>query len=75
MAGLIRSLEDGVNLASNVSFEATNDLGLAHTLHGTAVHVGLSSGIMTKSHDNDPVEGGVGLTMAAAVEPMPVGLA
>ena len=63
------------DFASYVAFEATDDLRLAHPLHGAASHVGLGSRIIPKSDHNDAMESSVGLTMTAAIESMPIGLA
>ena len=72
---LHRALQGGENLASDVSFEATDDLSLAHSLCGVTAHVCPGTAVIKKPDDNDAIERGVGLSMATAVEPMPVGFA
>ena len=63
------------NLASDISFEAADNLGLAHSFPGAALHVCLGPILMTKPDHNDAIKSGIGLAVATAVEPMPVGLA
>ena len=50
-----RVLESGEDLAGNVAFEATDDLGLAHSLTGAAAHVSLGAGVVTKPDHDDAV--------------------
>ncbi len=63
------------DFASDISFEAADNLGLAHSFRGAASHVCLGPVVKTKPDHNDAMESGIGLTVATAVEPMPVGLA
>ena len=71
----------GEYLASDVSFEATNDLSLAHPLGSGAAHVCPGSFVMTQSDYYDAVERCVGLAVAALlmrcrlVRPEEVGMA
>ncbi len=67
--------QDCKDLASNMAFEATDDLGLAHSLPGAATHVCLGPVIIAKPDHNDAIKSGISLTVATAVEPMPGGLA
>ena len=70
-----RVLESGEDLASNLAFEATDDFSLVHSLAGATAHVCLGPDVMTKPDQDDAIEGRIGLAVAAAVEPVPVGLA
>ncbi len=63
------------NFASDISFEAADNLGLAHSFPGAASHVCLGPVVITKPDQNDAIKSGIGLAVATAVEPMPVGLA
>ena len=65
--------QGGKDLAGDVSFEATDDLCLAHSVGGTTAHVCPGSFVMTQSDDYDAVESRVGLAVAAAVEAVAVG--
>ena len=67
--------QDGEDLASNVAFEATDDLTLAHSLSGAATHVLLGPVIVSEPDDGDAMECCIGLAVASAVQPVPVGLA
>ena len=69
-----RVLESGEDLASNLAFQATDNLTLAHSISGAATHVCLGPDVMTKPDQDDAIEGRIGLAVAAAVEPVPVGL-
>src|SRR5690606_8523200 len=64
-----------VELAGDVAFEAADDLLLGHAVFGASFHVGAGAGVPAQAADGDPVERFVGLSVAAAVEAVPVGLA
>ena len=68
-------LEGREDLAGNVAFEATDDLGLAQSLSGAAAYVCLGPAIVTKPDHHDTIESRIGLAVAATVQPMPAGLA
>ena len=70
-----RVLQGREDFASDIAFEATDDLGLAHSLFGAPPHVCLGPVIMAKPDYNDAIECRIGLTVATSVEPMAVGLA
>ena len=72
---LVRSPEGCEDLASNVAFETTDDLGLAHSLSGTSAHIFPGPAVMAKPDHNDAIESCIGLAVATPVEPVPVGLA
>ena len=71
---LDRVLQGREEFASDVAFEAAYDLGLAQALRGAATHVCPGLAIMTKPDEDDAIQSRVGLSVAATVEPMPVGL-
>lgn len=71
-AELEKACEDFV---SDISLEAADNLSLAHSFPGAASHIFLGPGIITKPDHHDAIKSGIGLAVAAAVEPMPVGLA
>src|SRR3712207_7041336 len=63
------------HLAGHEALEAADDLPLAPPLGGAAPDV-VDGGLMgAHPHDDDAVEGGVGLPLPTAVQPMPAGLA
>src|SRR5690606_2753378 len=64
-----------VELAGDVAFEAADDLLLGQAVFGASFHVGAGAGVPAQAADDDPVERFVGLSVAAAVEAVPVGLA
>jgi len=68
-AELAKACED---FASDISFEAADNLSLAHSFPGAASHVFLGPGIITKPDHHDAIKSGIGLAVAAAVEPMPL---
>ena len=68
LAKLAKACED---FASDISLEAADNLSLAHSFPGPASHVFLGPGIITKPDHHDAVKSGIGLAVAAAVEPMP----
>ena len=67
--------DEGEDLAGDVAFEAADDLFLGQAFFGTPLHVGASTGFPAQTAQCDAVEGGVGLSVAAAVEPVPDGVA
>src|SRR5690606_14532949 len=64
-----------VELAGDVAFEAADDLLLGQAVFGASFHVGAGAGVPAQAADGDPVERFVGLSVAAAVEAVPAGLA
>ena len=69
-----RILQGGEDFASNIAFEATDNLTLALSVSGAATHILPGPDVMTKPDQDDAIEGRIGLAIAAAVEPVPVGL-
>src|SRR4051812_49963607 len=63
--------ESSIDLAGEVALEAADDLALGQALGGAAGDV--VDGRLVPAHANDDgaVEGGVGLPVTAAVEPVP----
>ena len=70
----VGSLDGRVDLASHIALEAADDLSLGHSLCGSSTHVCLGPLIITQPDHNDAIERRVGLSIATAVEPMPVSL-
>src|SRR3954468_24340242 len=62
--------EQGPGLAGKQALEAADDLGLALALEGSSGDVGAGGFVVLHAHDDRPVEGGVGLAVTAAVEPV-----
>src|SRR3712207_6246126 len=71
---LRRGAEMAEDLAGDVAFEAADDLGLGLALDRAPADVVEGRRMAAHARD-DAVQGGVGLAVAAAVEPVPVGLA
>ena len=67
------SREECEDFAGDIPFEATNDLSLAYPFPSAALHVGPSSRVVAQTDDDDPIEGGVGPTVASAIKPMSIG--
>ena len=63
------------DFASDIAFEAADDLSFAHALLGAAPHIRDGSLIVAEPNHNHPMKSGVGLAVAATVEPVPIGLA
>ncbi len=63
------------DLTCDEALEAADDLPLAFSFGGAALEVAERGLVSAHTHDHDTVEGGVGLAVPAAVEPMPAGLA
>ena len=68
-------LDDRVDFASDIAFEATNDFALGHSFRKPSTQVGPRPQVVAQSDDDYAIEGGIGLAVAATVEPMSVGLA
>src|SRR5664280_93919 len=64
-----------VDLAGEVAREAAQDLLGGLAFGEPALHVGLGRLVVAESGDHGPMQGGIGLPVAAAVEPVPGGLA
>ena len=60
-------LQGRVDFTNHVAFETTDDLGLAHSLPGAAMHVLPGSEVMAKAGQNDAIESAIGLPVAAPV--------
>jgi hypothetical protein len=63
-AQLAKGCED---FASDISFQASDDLGLAHSFPGATLHICLGSVVITKPDQNDAIESGIGLAIATPV--------
>jgi hypothetical protein len=61
------------DLACDEALEAADDLPLALALSRTALEVVKGGLVSAHAHDHHAMEGSVGLTMPAAVQPMPAG--
>jgi hypothetical protein len=68
-------LEEAPNLAREVAFEAADGFAVGLACGGLAGDVVAGLGVAAGSGDGDAVNGGVDLAVAAAVEPVAVGLA
>ncbi len=69
---LVGLADDRVDFASDIAFKATDDLGFAHSLRGSATHICLCSLLVTQSDHDDTMKCGIGLAVASTVESMPV---
>ena len=63
----------GIDLASDISFEATDDLGLGHSFPYPTAHILLRRLMVAQAHKDDAIEGRVGLAVAPSIEPVAVG--
>ena len=63
------------DFASDIAFEAADDLSFAHALLGAALHIRDGSLIVAEPNHNHAMKSGVGLAVASTVKPMPRGLA
>ena len=53
--------EDVVDLAGDVAFQASDDLGFGESFVGSALGVGAASGVVAEAVEHDDVEGVVGV--------------
>ena len=72
---LVGLADDGVDFASDISFQATNDFDLAHSLRGSSTQVRLRPQVVAKPDDYYAIQRRICLAIAATVKPMPVALA
>ncbi len=70
-----RSGEKPVDLPCDVAFEAADDFSARLALGKASLQVVPGAVVPAQAAEDDPVEGGVGLAVAAAVEPAALGLA
>lgn len=63
-----------VDFAGDGAFEAAEDVFLREVLRTSALDVGAGAGVVAHTDQSDPVQGGVGLAVPAAGEPVSVGL-
>ena len=63
------------DFSGDVAFEAADDLGFGQAFFGASFDVGAGGGVVAQAAEHDPVEGGVGLAVAAAVEAVSLGVA
>jgi hypothetical protein len=68
-------LDQVVGLAGGIALEAADDLHLRLAFGGAAFGVFLGVLVVVEAADDGQVEGGVGLAVAAAVEPVALDLA
>ena len=73
--GRLEGDKDSKDLSNNEALEASDNLGLALSLGGTPLDVVEGGLVNAHAHDDHTVEGGIGLSVAAAVEPVSAGLA
>src|SRR6266516_5203444 len=64
-----------VDLAGDVAFQAADDLAFAFAFAGAPDDVGPGRLVVADADEDDPIERGVCLAVAAAVEPVAVRLA
>jgi hypothetical protein len=67
--------EHGVDLAGDVAFQAADDLSFAFAFAGAPDDVGPCRLVVAHADEDDPIERGVRLAVATAVEPVAVRLA
>ena len=75
LSGFVVGHDALVGLAGDEAFEAADDVFFGEALGGAAGDVVDGGLVKSHAHDDDSVEGCVGLAVAAAVEAVPVGLA
>jgi len=59
------------DLAGNVAFQAAHDLWGVQSFGSAARHVAAGLGVVAHAGEHDAIQRGVGLAVAAAVEPIP----
>jgi hypothetical protein len=64
--------EDVVDLAGDVAFQASDDLGFGESFLGSALGVDAASWVVAEAVEHDDVEGVVGVAVAASVESVSV---
>ena len=69
------AFEDAEDFASDVAFEASHDLIFGFSFGETPCHVVAGGLVATHVHDQDDVQGSVGVAVTAAVESVPDGFA
>jgi hypothetical protein len=67
--------EDGVDLAGEVALDVADDLAFGFAFCDAPVHVFAGARVVAQADQGDAEQGGVGLSVAAAVEPVAVGFA
>jgi hypothetical protein len=67
--------EDVEDFASDVAFEASHDLIFGFSFGETPCHVVAGGLVATHAHDEDDMQGPVGVAVTAPVEPVPDGFA
>ena len=67
--------DDRVDFASDIAFEAADDVALAHSLCGSTTHVCPCPRVVSQPDDDYAIERRVGLAVATAVESVSVRLA
>ena len=72
---MVEGDEDVVDLAGDVAFQASDDLGFGQAFLGAAFGVGAAAGVVAEPVEHHDVEGVVGVAVAAAVEAVSVGAA
>ena len=65
--------DGGVDFASNVALETADDVALGHSLGSSSTHVCLGPEVMRQSDEDYALQSSIGLTVAAAVQAVPVG--
>ena len=65
--------QDGIDLTSDISFEATDDLRLCHSFARTTAHILLGLLMVAEAHEDDAIEGSVAWPIAPSIESMAVG--
>ncbi len=68
-------MKESEDFASDIAFEAADDLWLAHSFLRSARHIVRRPLVVAEPDEDDPMESCVGLTVATTVEPVPIGLA
>jgi hypothetical protein len=70
-----RGWEGVVDLAGDVAFQASDDLGFGEAFPRPSFDVSARPGVIAEPAENDDVEGVVCAAVAASIEPVPVGAA
>jgi len=63
----------GEDFTDDVSFEATDDLAVGLAVFLALAEIGKCGRVITDANDRDAVEGGIGLSTAAAIKTEAVG--
>src|SRR3546814_4950001 len=72
--GCFRPAQLGEDFPDDVAFQAAYDLAFAFSFLGTFADIGKRWLVVAHANDRNPVQGGIGLSVATAIKPEPISL-